>query len=89
MRDTGILFALVQLTIAITARIVNLIDTGDKIPSYFPEDWVARHSSVLAIGPYYCVGALIFFAGTHPSLSKPLQEEFESANRTKPSVVCS
>lgn len=27
----------------------------------FPPDWTAQHSSPISIGPYYCVGAFVFF----------------------------
>jgi hypothetical protein len=69
-RDIGILFVLVQLTIASIAKVVHLLDSGEMIPTLFPREWAARSATVLAVGPYYCTGAVFFFAGARvPSLT--------------------
>lgn len=66
-RDIGFLFILVQLTIAIIAKAVHLLDSGEVIPNLFPKEWAAnRVATVLSVGPYYCTGAVIFFAGAPP-----------------------
>ena len=61
-RDMGVLFGAVQLLIAATASFVHMIDSAGRIPAMFPKDWASRHASVISVGPYYCTGAVVFFA---------------------------
>lgn len=62
-RDMGVLFGAVQLLIAAIASFVHMIDSAGRIPAMFPKDWASRHASVISVGPYYCTGAVVFFAG--------------------------
>jgi hypothetical protein len=69
-RDIGFLFVAVQLAIAIIAKAVHLLDSGEVIPTLFPKEWAAnRVATVLSVGPYYCTGAVLFFAGAPPPAS--------------------
>ena len=61
-RDMGLLLILTQVTIAGLAKFIHVLDTGNQIPLLFPAGWAARHADILAVGPYYCSGVIIFFA---------------------------
>jgi hypothetical protein len=61
-RDMGVLFVSVQLIIAGIAKLIHMLDVGNQIPEFFPKEWAARNATVLAVGPYYCSGATMFFA---------------------------
>lgn len=61
-RDMGVLLVSVQLIIAGIAKRIHMLDVGNQIPTLFPQEWAARNATVLAVGPYYCSGAIMFFA---------------------------
>lgn len=61
-RDMGGVFLGVQLFIMGFAKLIHLIDSGEMIPKLFPNAWVDDNSAPMAIGPYYCSAAILFFA---------------------------